>query len=40
MNIETILTAIVVLITVWGGLIYFIRKALFHEKQKLENGKD
>ncbi|MFN3693830.1 MAG: hypothetical protein ACK4UV_02385 [Ignavibacterium sp.] len=40
MKIETIITAIIVLSIVCGGLIYFIRKALFYEKQKLLNGKD
>lgn len=40
MKIETIITALIVLSIVWGGLIYFIRKALFYEKQKLLNGKD
>jgi hypothetical protein len=38
MKIETILTAVIVLSTVWGGLIYFIRKALFYEKKKSVNG--
>ncbi|MFN3872871.1 MAG: hypothetical protein ACK4R9_07705 [Ignavibacterium sp.] len=40
MKIETIITAVIVLSVVWGGLIYFICKALFYEKQKLLNGKD
>jgi hypothetical protein len=38
MKIETILTAVIVLSIVWGGLIYFIRKALFYEKKKSVNG--
>lgn len=38
MKIETILTAMIVLSIVWGGLIYFIRKALFYEKKKSING--
>lgn len=40
MKIETIITAFVVLSIVWGGLAYFIRRALFFEKQKLLNGKN
>ncbi|MCX8105031.1 MAG: MetS family NSS transporter small subunit [Ignavibacterium album] len=40
MKIETIITAVIVLSVVWGGLIYFIRKALFYEKHKLLNGKN
>lgn len=38
MKIETIITAVIVLGVVWGGLIYFIRKALFYEKKKSVNG--
>ncbi|MGQ9797866.1 MAG: MetS family NSS transporter small subunit [Ignavibacterium sp.] len=38
MKIETIITAVIVLSVVWGGLIYFIRKALFYEKKKSVNG--
>lgn len=38
MKIETIFTAFVVLSIVWGGLVYFIRKALFYEKKKSLNG--
>jgi hypothetical protein len=38
MKLETIITAIIVLSVVWGGLIYFIRKALFYEKKKSVNG--
>lgn len=38
MKIETILTTVIVLGVVWGGLIYFIRKALFYEKKKSVNG--
>lgn len=38
MKIETILTAVIILSIVWGGLIYFIRKALFYEKKKSVNG--
>lgn len=40
MKIEMIITAVIVLSVVWGGLIYFIRKALFYEKRKTLNGKD
>lgn len=38
MKIETIITAFVVLTVVWGGLVYFIRKALFYENKKSLNG--
>lgn len=40
MKPETIITAIIVLIVVWGGLIYFIRRALFYESKKRLNGKE
>ncbi|WP_275039100.1 hypothetical protein [Ignavibacterium album] len=40
MKIEMMITAVIVLSVVWGGLIYFIRKALFYEKRKSLNGKD
>lgn len=38
MEIQTTLTLIFVLLVVWGGLIYFIRKALKYEKLKKQNG--
>lgn len=31
---ETIITAILVLGIVWGGLIFFLRKAFIYEKKK------
>lgn len=40
MRIETIITAVIVLSIVWGGLVYFVRRALFYERQKSLNGKD
>jgi hypothetical protein len=39
MNIFTILTAVIVLGIVWGGLIFFLTRALKYEKIKTENGK-
>lgn len=40
MQPETIITAICVLGIVWGGLIFFIRKAFFYEKKKSLNGEN
>ncbi len=39
MNIFTILTAVIVLGIVWGGLIFFLTRAMKYEKMKSENGK-
>ncbi|HKI78279.1 MAG TPA: MetS family NSS transporter small subunit [Ignavibacteriaceae bacterium] len=38
MNIFTILTAVVVLGIVWGGLTFFLTRAMKYEKMKTENG--
>jgi hypothetical protein len=38
MNTFTILTAVIVAGIVWGGLIYFLRKAMHHEKIKTKHG--
>ena len=38
MNAFTIITAIVVLGIVWGGLSFFLSKALKYEKMKMKNG--
>jgi hypothetical protein len=38
MNIFTILTAVVVLGIVWGGLTFFLTRAMKYEKMKSENG--
>jgi hypothetical protein len=38
MNILTIVTAIMVVGLVWGGLIFFLNRALKYEKLKKENG--
>jgi len=38
MNIYSILTAIIVLGLVWGGLIFFLSRALKYEKTKMKNG--
>jgi len=39
MNAFTIITAIVVLGIVWGGLSFFLSKAFKYEKMKMKNGK-
>lgn len=38
MNILTILTAVIVLGIVWGGLVFFLVRAMKYEKLKTENG--
>ena len=38
MNIFTIVTAVVVLGIVWGGVIFFLTRAMKYEKLKEENG--
>jgi len=38
MNIFTIITAIIVVGIVWGGLSFFLSRALKYEKLKQENG--
>lgn len=40
MNIFTILTAVLVLGVVWGGLAFFILRAVKYEKMKSANGKE
>jgi hypothetical protein len=40
MNIYTIITAILVLGIVWGGLIFFLSKAFRYEKMKRKNGEE
>ncbi|MGB5286924.1 MAG: MetS family NSS transporter small subunit [Ignavibacteriaceae bacterium] len=40
MNAFTIITAIVVLGIVWGGLSFFLSKALKYEKMKMKNGEE
>jgi hypothetical protein len=40
MNIYTILTAILVLGIVWGGLAFFFSRAFRYEKTKRANGKE
>jgi len=36
----TILTATIVIGIVWGGLFFFLSKALKYEKIKMKNGKE
>jgi hypothetical protein len=40
MNIFTIITAVMVIGIVWGGLTFFLSRALKYEKLKLKNGKE
>jgi hypothetical protein len=39
-DIFTIITAIIVIGIVWGGLTFFLSRALKYEKMKIENGKE
>jgi hypothetical protein len=38
MNIFTILTAVIVVGVVWGGVIFFLSRAMKYEKLKENNG--
>ena len=38
MNIITIITAVIVIGIVWGGLTFFLSRALKYEKIKMKNG--
>ena len=40
MNVVTIITALIVIGIVWGGLLFFLRKAFKYEKIKQKNGKE
>ena len=40
MTVSAIITLIIVLGIVWGGLIFFISSALKYEKDKLKNGEE
>jgi hypothetical protein len=40
MNLFTIITAVIVITIVWGGLIFFLRKAIKYEKLKQGNGEE
>jgi hypothetical protein len=40
MDISTIITALIVLGIVWGGLAFFIFRAVKYEKLKTGNGKE
>jgi len=39
-NITTILTMVIVLGIVWGGLIFFLVRAIKYEKVKIQNGEN
>lgn len=39
MNLVFILTLLFVTAIVWGGFLYFLSKAIKHEKKKKQNGK-
>lgn len=40
MQLDTIITSLVVAGIVWGGFIFFLLKAIKYEKVKLKNGKE
>jgi hypothetical protein len=40
MSIESILTLIIVGGTVWGGLVYFLSRAVKYEKEKIKVGEE
>ena len=40
MNAFTIITAIIVVGIVWGGLSFFLSKALKYEKMKMKDGEE
>ncbi len=40
MNISTLITLILVIGIVWGGLIFFLTRAVKYEKLKSKNGKE
>jgi len=40
MNIESIITMLLVAGTVWGGLLFFIIKAMKYEKEKEKLGEE
>ena len=40
MSLFTILTALIVAGIVWGGLTFFLSRALKYEKLKKDNGKE
>ncbi|HSW53895.1 MAG TPA: MetS family NSS transporter small subunit [Ignavibacteriaceae bacterium] len=40
MSITSIITALVVIGVVWGGLTFFLSQALKYEKLKQKNGKE
>ena len=40
MEISTIITMIIVLGIVWGGLVFFLIRAIKYEKVKIKNGEE
>jgi hypothetical protein len=40
MSLESILTLIIVGGTVWGGLVYFLIRAMKYEKEKVKVGEE
>jgi len=40
MNFFTVITLVLVIGIVWGGLIYFLSRAIKYEKLKSKNGKE
>ena len=40
MNLFTVITAIVVISIIWGGVTFFLSRALKYEKMKQRDGKE
>jgi len=40
MDLSTIITALIVIGIVWGGMVFFLSKALKYEKMKMKNGEE
>jgi hypothetical protein len=40
MNLPAVITMIVVIGVVWGGVSYFILRAFKYEKEKIKNGEE
>jgi len=40
MDLSTIITALIVIGIVWGGMVFFLSKALKYEKMKMKNDEE
>jgi len=40
MNVVTIITVLIVIGIVWGGLTFFLSRAFKYENMKMKNGKE